>query len=167
MVPDPPSTLLTPGTTSLPLKLATTQPTSCKWGLADAPFSALAHTFAGAGTAEHMATIEGLSGTLATTVVYVKCAAYKTEALTLVYRCLPDTKATPFPRLFNLWGSGNFRDHPEGLAYAAKRASLWLGSDWSATEIAGLRAANAGSIVLVRPPARPNFPTPRICLARH
>ena len=80
----------------------------------------------------------------------MKCAAYKTEQLTLVYRCLPDTKVTPFPRLFNLWGSGNFRDHPEGLKYAAKRASLWLGSDWKPEEIAGLRAANARSIVLVR-----------------
>ena len=48
----------------------------------------------------------------------------------------------------NLWGSGNFRGHPEGLAYAAKRSTLWLGSDWSAEEIAQLRKFNPNSIVL-------------------
>ena len=36
----------------------------------------------------------------------------------------------------------------EGLAYAAKRSSLWLGSDWNESEIAQLRAANGGTIVL-------------------
>jgi hypothetical protein len=61
----------------------------------------------------------------------------------LAYRSLPDSSNAPFPRLGNLWGSGNFRGHPEGIAYAASRASLWLGSDWTAVEIAELRAANA------------------------
>ena len=147
ILPDPPSTLLTPGATALPLKLTTAQSTTCKWGLTDVPFGALPHTFAGAGSTSHSATLTGLSGTLALTAVHVRCAAYS-EGLTLVYRSLPDTKATPFPRLGNLWGSGNFKGHPEGLAYAAKRASLWLGSDWTAEEIAELRKNNPGSIVL-------------------
>jgi hypothetical protein len=88
------------GATSLPLKLTTAKPTTCKWGLVDSPYSALPHTFAaGAGSTTHSATIEGLSGTLTLTAVHVRCAAYASEPLTLVYRSLPDTKATTFPRL--------------------------------------------------------------------
>ena len=148
MMANPPSGLLTPGTTTLALTLTTTQPTACKWGLKDAPYSALPHTFTGAGVTSHSTTLVGLSGTLTNTAVTVRCAAYPSEAVTLVYRCLPDTKATPFPRLGNLWGSGNFKGHPEGLAYAASRASLWLGSEWTAAEIMQLRKHNPSSIVL-------------------
>ena len=47
------------------------------------------------------------------------------EPLVLAYRSLPDSGSAPFPRLGNLWGSYNFRGHPQGLAYAA--AALALG----------------------------------------
>ena len=110
MVPDPPSTLLTPGTTTLPLKLTTAQSTTCKWGLNDVPFGALPHTFAGTGSTSHSTTLTGLSGTLELTPVHVRCATYS-EPLTLVYRSLPDTKATLFPRLGNLWGSAKNGPH--------------------------------------------------------
>jgi hypothetical protein len=151
ILPEPPSTLLPPGVTTLPLKLTTSKDTTCKYGLQQAPYSTLPHTFAaGAGGTgrEHSATVQGLSGTLELSTVYVRCAAFASEELTLVYRSLPDTETTPFPRLGNLWGSGNFKGHPEGLAYAAKRSSLWLGSDWTADEISQLRQFNKGSIVL-------------------
>ena len=147
MVPDPPSTLLPPGTTTLPLKLTTAQPSACKWDTKDAPYASMANSFAGSGTS-HSTTLSALSGNLQTSAFFVRCAAFPTEKLALTYRALPDVKATPSPKLGNLWGNQNFRGHPEGLAYAAKRASLWLGSDWNASEIAALRAANGGTIVL-------------------
>jgi len=148
MSASPPSTLLEPGTTSLPLALTTADATACRWDTADVPYAAMGHAFADAGTA-HTTTLTGLSGGLAPSVFYVSCAAYAAgPSLVLAYRALPDSGNAPFPRLGNLWGSGNFRGHPEGLAYAARRASLWLGSDWSAAEIAALRAANAFTIVL-------------------
>ena len=149
MVASPPSTLLPAGATTLALQLATSQPTACRWDTADVPFASMAHDFAGAGSANHSTQLTGLSGGLAPGVFYVQCAAFTAApALVLSYRSLPDSGNAPFPRLGNLWGSGNYRGHPEGLAYAAKRASLWLGSDWSADEIAQLRAANAFSLVL-------------------
>jgi hypothetical protein len=147
MVPGPPSTLLPPGTTSLPLKLTTAQPSACKWDTKDTPYASMANSFAGSGTS-HSTTLAALSGNLQISDFFVRCAIFPTEKLALTYRALPDVKATPSPKLGNLWGNANFRSHPEGLAYAAKRASLWLGSDWNATEIAALRAANGGTIVL-------------------
>ena len=147
MVAHPPSTLLQPGTTSLPLKLTTSQAGACRWGDTDASYGAMTHDFVGTGVA-HSATIMGLSGDLGVTVITVRCLAFPADKLTLVYRSLPDVKVAPFPRLGNLWGNGNFRGHPEGLKYAASRSSLWLGSDWNASEIAQLRANNPFSVVL-------------------
>jgi hypothetical protein len=149
MVPSPPSTLLPPGATSLPLALATQQPTACRWDSADVPFASMRNAFAGAGTTAHAATLTNLSGGLAVAAFYVQCQAYAAGApLALAYRSLPDSGSAPFPRLGNLWGSGNFRGHPEGLRYAASRSSLWLGSDWSASEIAELRGYNPFTLVL-------------------
>lgn len=56
---------------------------------------------------------------------------------TVVYRALPDIGNERFPKIGNLWGSSNFMTKP--LEYAASRISLWLGSDWNATQIAALR----------------------------
>ena len=147
IVASPPSTLLQPGTTTLDVSVVTTTATSCRWGAIDAPFAALPHEFAGAGTVEHSTTLTGLSGCLNVSVVYVRCKAYP-DPLALAYRSVPDVGSAPFPRLGNLWGSHNFRGHPSGLKYAADRASLWLGSDWTSEEIAELRAHNPYTIVL-------------------
>ena len=124
MIASPPSTLLPPGTTRLPLALATATATACRWDPIDVPFASMTHSFGGAGSTSHSTTLTGLSGTLETATLYVRCAAFPTERLALVYRSLPDTKTQPYPKLGNLWGNGNFRGHPEGLSYAAKRASL-------------------------------------------
>jgi hypothetical protein len=148
MVASPPSTLLQPGTTTLPLTVTTSQATSCRWSPRDVPYSSMQHEFSGAPGTHHSTLLTGLSGALDVSVFFVRCQAYPTDSLTLVYRSLPDVKAAPFPRLGNLWGNYNFRGHPEGLAYAARRASLWLGSDWTAAEIAQLREANPFTIVL-------------------
>jgi len=97
---------------------------------------------------QHTTTLTGLSGGLQVSVFYVQCAAYSSSpSLVLAYRSLPDSGNVPFPRLGNLWGSDNFRNHPEGLQYAAERATLWLGSDWSVTEIAELRSLNPFTLV--------------------
>ena len=147
MVASPPSTLLPPGATTLAMALATAQATACRWAPTDVPFAKMPHTFAGSGGTAHSTTLTGLSGTLEVAVFHVRCAAFP-GALTLVYRSLPDVKVAPFPRLGNLWGNGNFRGHPQGLTYAASRSSLWLGSDWTAAEIAQLRKANPFTVVL-------------------
>jgi len=149
MTPSPASTLLEPGVTTLPLTLATAAPTACRWDAADVPFATMSNAFAGDGSTAHATTLTGLTGGLAPSVFYVQCAAYASgPPLVLAYRSLPDSASAPFPRLGNLWGSDNFRGHPEGLAYAASRASLWLGSSWSAAEIAELRAHNAYTLAL-------------------
>lgn len=149
MVASPPSTLLAPGATTLPLALTTSAPTSCKWDPSNVPFAAMAHAFDGTGSTAHSTTLTGLSGNLNVVRVFVQCEAFAAGApLELLYRSLPDSGSAPFPRLGNLWGSGNFRGHGEGLSYAASRASLWLGSSWDPDEIAQLRALNAYTIVL-------------------
>ena len=154
MVASPPSTLLPPGATSLPLQLRTSQSTDCRWDSADVPYASMRNAFAtdggGGGGTAHSTTLTGLSGGLELSAVYVQCAAFAAAGapLALSYRSLPDSGNAPFPRLGNLWGSSNFRGHPEGLAYAARRSSLWLGSDWSAAEIAELRALNPYTIAL-------------------
>ena len=117
VVAHPPSTLLQPGTTTLPLALTTLQPTTCRWSHTDVPYSSMGNTFrhVGADATAHAATLTGLTGTLDVSVVHVRCLSCK-DALVLVYRSLPDVGEAPFPRLGNLWGSGNFRgQHPEGL----------------------------------------------------
>lgn len=148
IVASPPSTLLPPGATTLALNATTSVATACKWDSSNVPFAQMRYAFEGVGTA-HSTTLVGLSGSLALSVVYVQCAAFAAagEPLVLSYRSLPDSGSAPFPRLGNLWGSYNFRGHPEGLAYAASRASLWLGSDWSASEIAQLRELNPFTVV--------------------
>jgi hypothetical protein len=146
MVPTPPSTLLPPETASLPLSLSTLDATTCRWDTSDVPFPAMANQFSGS-TTQHATTLVGLSGGLSVSVFYVRCAAYA-DALVLAYRSLPDSGSAPFPRLGNLWGNYNFQGHPEGLAYAAARASLWLGASWTPEETAQLRALNPFTLVL-------------------
>ena len=142
MTASPPSTLLQPGVTSLLLNVSTSLATDCRWATSDVPFASMPNTFSGAGSTLHAATLTGLSGGLSLSTFFVQCSAYASGTpLVLSYRSLPDSGNAPFPRLGNLWGSGNFGNHG-GLAYAARRSSLWLGSDWSAAEIAQLRANN-------------------------
>jgi hypothetical protein len=151
MVAAPPSTLLPPGVTALPLTLTTSQPAACRWDTADVPFAAMAHNFSdGAGGTSHSTTLTGLSGNITAVAVFVQCDAFASSSppLVLSYRALPDSDGLPFPRTGNLWGSGNFRGHPQGLAYAAARSSLWLGADWNASEIAALRQYNPFTVVL-------------------
>ena len=150
MVASPPSTLLAPGVTSLALNVSTAVATACRWDANDVAYAQMRNDFvSGAGGVAHATSLVGLSGGLAPSVFYVQCEAFAAGApLALAYRALPDSASAPFPRLGNLWGSSNFRGHPEGLAYAAARSSLWLGSDWSAAEIAQLRALNPYTVVL-------------------
>ena len=112
IVASPPSTLLPPGQTTLPLTLSTAAPTTCKWDKKDVPYASMANSFGGGAATAHTTTLTGLSGALQAVTVYVRCAAYPSYPLALVYRSLPDTKVQPYPKLGNLWGSGNFRGHP-------------------------------------------------------
>jgi hypothetical protein len=135
--------------TSLPLALWTDDDTNCRWSTSDVPYASMPNSFSGAGSCNHSAVINGLTGTLALRCIYVQCEAYAARpSLVLSFRSLPDSAALPFPRLGNLWGSGNFRGHAQGVAYAANRSSLWLGADWSAAEIDKLRDYNAFTVVL-------------------
>jgi hypothetical protein len=150
ILPSPPSTLLPPFTTTLPLNLTTSAPATCRWDHADVPFPSMANLFAGANTTAHATTLTGLSGTVAVTLIYVQCDAFAASSppLVLGFRSLPDSDGAPFPRLGNLWGSDNFLNHPEGLAYAASRSSLWLGAGWTAEQLAALRGFNPHTISL-------------------
>jgi hypothetical protein len=149
LVAFPPSTLLAPGVTTLPLQLNTSTSTACKWDATNVPYSKMSQTFLTTDGIVHTTTLDGISGDLINSVFYVQCEAYASDApLVLAYRSLPDSDNAPFPRLGNLWGSYNFQGHPEGLSYAAERSSLWLGSSWNQEEISQLRSLNKYTIVL-------------------
>lgn len=145
----PPSTLLLAGQTTLAVSVNTTKPTTCRWGLASAPYAALPHAFTrGENTQTHETQVEGLSGNAELSHVFIRCKAFQGEELHLVYRSMPDDAAASWPRKGNLWGSGNFAPPTRTLEYAASHVDLWLGAHWSAEQAATLRKLNPSTLVL-------------------
>jgi len=150
IVPFPPSTLLEPGVTSLPLQVNTSDNTACRWDTSNKTYPQMSQSFISSEDGlSHSTTLTGISGNVSSSIFYIQCEVYVSNPpLVLAYRSLPDSDNAPFPRLGNLWGSYNFQGHPEGLSYAANRSSLWLGSSWNQEEISQLRSFNPYTIVL-------------------
>jgi hypothetical protein len=144
--PDPPSTILPAGKSTLGLTVRSAQPTDCRYSLGPLlPYELMTPFSSGQGTVVHNVTLKGLdTDPSRINYVYVRCAAKPAELLYLRYRCLP--RANPkFPRTGNLWGSWRFKE--KGMAYCA-RIDLWLGADFSPSEIVQLRALNPDILVL-------------------
>ncbi len=137
--PDPPSTLLPPGTTSLPLTVRTTSPASCRWSLgAPRAYTEMTPFEGGQRT-----TLAGLDAS-SVNDVYVRCDHDPNYLLHLRYRSLPRVSA-PFPRKGNLWGSAGVA--AKGLPYAA-RIDLYLGASFTPSQIRELRARNPNILIL-------------------
>jgi len=144
--PDPPSTLLPPGTTSLPFSVRTAQPASCAWSLgAPLSYEYMMPFETGQGTTRPRTTLTGLDpDTNQANDVYVRCDSGPDYLLRLKYRSLPRVNP-PFPRKGNLWGSSGLA--ARGLPYAA-RIDLHLGAGFTPSAIRELRALNPNILIL-------------------
>jgi len=144
--PDPPSTLLPPDTTSLPLSVRTARPASCGWSAGSPqPYPSMTPFETGQGATEHRATLTGLDpDTSRVNDVFVRCDSDPGYLLHLRYRSLPRVNA-PFPRKGNLWGSSGLA--AKGLPYAS-RIDLYLGASFTPTQVRELRALNPSIFIL-------------------
>lgn len=138
--PDPPSTLLPPGTTRLDLSVHTITATTCGYNVgAPLPYDDMTPFDQGAGSTSHRTVIGGLDpDPNVVNEVYVRCAAHPDYFLHLRYRSLSQTNPS-YPRTGNLWGWWEFQDREP--SYIA-RIDLWLGARFTPGEIRKLRRSN-------------------------
>jgi hypothetical protein len=144
--PQPPSTLLPPGSTTVSLTVSTLENTSCAYSVGlPLPFAQMTPFDSGAGGTLHQTLVAGLNpDPLEVNQVYVRQAAHPDFVLSLLYRSLSDVNPS-YPRTGNLWGWWNFLD--DGLPYIA-RIDLWLGADFSPDQVCGLRQLNPDILIL-------------------
>ena len=142
----PPSTILPPGMTAMPLTVQTAQADTCRYGVNSADAFAQMKAFsAGDGTTAHQATVDGLNPDPAVVnSIFVRCAAHPDYAMELKYRARGSGNAH-FPRKGNLWGS--YLLAQPGLEHAA-RIDLYLGAFFSPAQIRKLRALNPNILIL-------------------
>ncbi len=156
--PDPPSTILPPKTSEVLLSVTTAAPTECRYAVGTPlAFDHMMPFDAGAGTTQHQAGVTGIdTDTEVTTNVYVRCASSPGFLLALQYRCLSEANPS-FPRTANLWGSTMF------IQQGMQRASgidLWLGAEFTPSQIRALRALNPDIRILtsINTVERPGLP---------
>jgi len=138
--PQPPSTLLPAGATSLELKVRAATPTLCRYSVGqDLPFGRMTPFDAQQPSSLPATVICGLDPDPSkVNDVYVRCAAAPGTALHLQYRSLPAAEPG-FPRTANLWGSYHFTG--QRMEHAS-RIDLWLGADFNTDQIRQLRRLN-------------------------
>jgi hypothetical protein len=138
--PQPPSTLLPVGATSVALTVQTAGNTTCAYAVGQPqPFAQMTPFSPGAGTLLQSTFISGLNpDPNFVNDVYVRCAANPDYLLHLQYRALSDANP-PYPRKGNLWGWGLWLSN--GLPYMSK-VDLWLGATPSASQAVALRQLN-------------------------
>lgn len=144
--PQPPSTLLPAGATTVELTLRAATLTLCSYSVgAPLPYSAMTPFDETQPSAAPHTVIRGLNpDTTKINDVYIRCLADPDSVMHLQYRALPSVKPG-FPRTANLWGSGNFTG--KGMQYAA-RIDLWLGMHFSPGQIAEIRKYNPNVQIL-------------------
>lgn len=144
--PQPPSTILIPGATSVALGVTTMVNTTCAYRVgAPVPYPQMTPFSQGNGTLSHQTMIGGMdSNPNVVNQVYVRCASNPDYLLALRYRARSNVNPS-FPRTGNLWGMWNFID--KGLAYMA-RIDLWLGADPTRDQTIGLRQLNPNVLIL-------------------
>jgi hypothetical protein len=144
--PQPPSTILLPGSTSVTLSITSLISTTCAYTIGlpllydqMTPFSQ------GGGTQTHQTLVNGLNpDPNAVNQVYVRCAAYPDFVLPLLYRIRANVNPS-FPRTGNLWGWWQLEN--KGLPYMS-RIDLWLGADPNPDEVITLRQLNPNVLIL-------------------
>ena len=145
--PQPPSTLLPAGATTVELTLRASAATLCRYSLGrNLPLDQMTAFDEAQPSTTPKTIIRGLNPDPATiNDVYVRCTTAPEAVLHLQYRCLPAAKPG-FPRVANLWGSWHFIS--QGMAYAS-RIDLWLGAHFTADQIRELRRLNPNSFILI------------------
>jgi hypothetical protein len=144
--PQPPSTLLPAGATTVELTLHASEPTSCRYSIGrDRPLDQMIAFDDQQPSTSPKMSIRGLNPdpTLVNDI-YIRCTTAPDAVLHLQYRCLPAVKPG-FPRVANLWGSWHFVS--KGMAYAS-RIDLWLGAGFNAGQIRELRRLNPNCLIL-------------------
>ena len=143
---DPPSTILAPGTTFLPLTVQTPVADACRYVLGSAAdFEQMKPFATGDGTSVHQASVAGLNPDPAVVNhVFVRCGSHPDFALELLYRARSSGNAH-FPRKGNLWGSSMLVQ--PGLEHAA-RIDLYLGASFTPAQIRELRTLNPNILIL-------------------
>ncbi|MFZ0828944.1 MAG: LamG-like jellyroll fold domain-containing protein [Verrucomicrobiia bacterium] len=138
--PQPPSTLLAVGATSVSLAVQTASNTTCAYAVGEAlPFAQMTPFNSGAGSPQQSTVIGGLNpDPNFVNEVYVRCAAHPDFLLHLQYRALSEANP-PYPRTGNLWGWWLW--FTNGLPYMSK-VDLWLGASPTADQCAALRQLN-------------------------
>jgi hypothetical protein len=144
--PQPPSTLLPAGATTVELALHASVPTSCRYSIGHPrPLDEMSAFDDPHPSTAPRTIIRGLDpDPTVVNDVYIRCTAAPGELLHLQYRCLPAAQPG-FPRVANLWGSWRFV--PKGMAYAS-RIDLWLGAHFNADQIRTLRRWNPNCLIL-------------------
>ncbi len=138
--PQPPSTILPPGTTQLDLSVQTVLPGTCAYALGQPLAYARMTPFSqGAGTTNHQTRITGLStDPNVVNDIYLRCASYPDYPIHLQYRAYSEANP-PYPRTGNLWGWSQWQ--ASGLTNCAK-VDLWLGVALPPGTIRSLRLLN-------------------------
>jgi hypothetical protein len=144
--PQPPSTLLPAGATTVELVLHASVPTSCRYSVGRSlPLEQMIPFDDPQPSTLPQTVIRGLNPDPAVVNdVYIRCVAAPEAVLHLQYRSLPVARSG-FPRVANLWGSWHFI--PKGMAYAS-RIDLWLGAHFTADQIRALRRLNPNCFIL-------------------
>ncbi len=162
--PQPPSTLLPAGATTVELTLHASVPTSCRYSVGRSrPLDQMIAFDDPQPSTSPKTIIQGLNPDPAiVNDVYIRCTAAAEAVLHLQYRCLPAAKPG-FPRVANLWGSGRFI--PKGMAYAS-RIDLWLGARFTTEQIRELRRLNPNCFILTSINTVENNDVPDECFLR-
>ena len=144
--PQPPSTLLPAGATTVELTLHASMPTSCRYSVGRSqPLDQMIAFDDQQPSTSPKTVIRGLNPDPAIiNDVYIRSTAAPEAVLHLQYRCLPAAKPG-FPRTANLWGSWRFT--AKGMAYAS-HIDLWLGASFTADQIRELRRLNPNCFIL-------------------
>lgn len=145
--PQPVSTLLRPGTTSLRLTVQSVEETTCAFHIGSIPpYEEMVPFDQGAGTTFHQTILNNLDpDPNVVNNVFVRCASHPDYFLPLKYRSL--SQANPsYPRTGNLWGWEDL--FHRGLPYMS-RIDLWLGAAQATPdEIRELRRLNPNMRIL-------------------
>ena len=144
--PQPPSTVLLPGSTAVTLSISSSVNTTCAYAIGSPlPYAQMTPFDQGSGTTSHHTVISGLDANpIVVNQVYVRCASQPDYVLPLLYRVRAEVNPS-FPRTGNLWGWWQLVD--KGLAYMS-RIDLWLGADPSRDQVIELRGLNPNVLIL-------------------
>jgi hypothetical protein len=144
--PQPPSTVLLPGSTAVTLSVSSIASTTCAYAIGSPlPYAQMTPFSQGSGTLSHQSVIGGLdTNPIVVNQIYVRCASHPDFVLPLQYRVRANVNPS-FPRTGNLWGWWQLDD--KGLPYMS-RIDLWLGADPTPAQVIELRRLNPNILIL-------------------